>query len=495
MTLGGDRAQRSRTTAGQQETDGKMVIREFATIMLVPFTEVWSSARAQARVIANRLPRWSGVVAWLGCAALTATCSAQDAMHRLTPESLQKTREIIETYESQRKQVPAEGPWKTVRANLHVHSELSHDSRGKVESIVAAAKRAKTDVLLFTEHPSQEKDFFLDGNKGLIDGILCIPGAEMKGMLVYPTLSLAPFSAAEPSELASIVRSRGGHIFLSHLEERMDWQLPGITGTEIYNTHADFKKQVGLVKAMKNPLWFIQIASLLKKYPQEIFSALQSYPEDYLKRFDELCQVHPHTGVAANDAHENVGIQLKVGSDPKTIVVADALGEELVKLPRLAIESLIPIPADAADGTVLLKVQLDPYENSLRHAGTYLLVSDLTQAAVWDALDDGRTFVAFDWIADARGFEWSALQVSGGGNARQEIGSSMALSAGPIRLRGRAPLSATWRLKRNGETVETSIGYESDFEVKQSGVYRVELWLEGLEGPQIWILSSPIYVK
>jgi hypothetical protein len=43
--------------------------------------------------------------------------------------------------------------------------------------------------------------------------------------------------------------------------------------------------------------------------------------------------------------------------------------------------------------------------------------------------------------------------------------------------------------------VETSIGYESDFEVKQSGVYRVELWLEGLEGPQIWILSSPIYVK
>ncbi len=109
MTLGGDRAQRSRTTAGQQETDGKMVIREFATIMLVPFTEVWSSARAQARVIANRLPRWSGVVAWLGCAALTATCSAQDAMHRLTPESLQKTREIIESYESQRKQVPAEG--------------------------------------------------------------------------------------------------------------------------------------------------------------------------------------------------------------------------------------------------------------------------------------------------------------------------------------------------------------------------------------------------
>ncbi|XZE35019.1 hypothetical protein SH501x_000503 [Pirellulaceae bacterium SH501] len=460
----------------------------------VPFTEVAGAWRLMG--LAARLRGKSiAMPAWFGCFALMATCSAQDAMHRLTLESLNKTRAIIETFESQRVHVSPSGALKTVRANLHVHSELSHDSRGKIDSIVAAAKRAKTDVLLFTEHPSQEKDFFLDGNRGIIDGVLCIPGAEMKGMLVYPTLSLAPFSAAEPGELASIVRSRGGHIFLSHLEERMDWQLPGITGTEIYNTHADFKKQAGLVKAMKNPLWFVQIASLLKQYPQEIFSALQSYPEDYLKRFDELCQIHPHTGVAANDAHENVGIQLKVGSDPKTVVVADALGEELVKLPRLAIEGLIPVPADAAEGTVILRVQLDPYENSLRHAGTYLLVSDLTQAAVWEALDKGRTFVAFDWIANARGFEWEATQESGGADIRHEIGSSMTLSAGPIRLQGKSPLSATWHLKRDGETVETLNGSESDFEAKQPGVYRVELWLEGLDGPQIWILSSPIYVK
>lgn len=219
-----------------------------------------------------------GVLGWL----YPATADGQDALERLTEGNLKRTREFIERNRAMRTEVPQRGPLKTVRANLHVHSELSHDSRGKIEAIVAAAKRAKTQVLMFTEHPSKEKDFYLDGHQGIIDEVLCIPGAEMKGMLVYPTLSLAPFAAAEPKEIASMVRSRGGHVFLSHLEERMDWQFAGITGTEIYNTHADFKKQMGLVQAMKNPLWFVRIASLLEKYPQEVYSALQSYPGDYL---------------------------------------------------------------------------------------------------------------------------------------------------------------------------------------------------------------------
>lgn len=431
-----------------------------------------------------------GVLGWL----YPATADGQDALERLTEGNLKRTREFIERNRAMRTEVPQRGPLKTVRANLHVHSELSHDSRGKIEAIVAAAKRAKTQVLMFTEHPSKEKDFYLDGHQGIIDEVLCIPGAEMKGMLVYPTLSLAPFAAAEPKEIASMVRSRGGHVFLSHLEERMDWQFAGITGTEIYNTHADFKKQMGLVQAMKNPLWFVRIASLLEKYPQEVYSALQSYPGDYLRRYDQLCQIHPHTGVAANDAHENVGIQIRMGDSDTSIVVTDALGDEIVKLPRLGVEKLLSIPPNAAAGDVLLKVQLDPYENSLRHAGTYLLVERLTQSAVWDALDRGRSFVAFDWIADAQGFSLAAVQEVETQSKRHEIGSQLSLTDGPIRLEGVSPLSATWKLFRNGETVETWVGSDCRFDIRQPGVYRVELWLDGGEDPLIWILTSPVYI-
>lgn len=106
----------------------------------------------------------------------------------------------------------------------------------------------------------------------------------------------------------------------------------------------------------------------------------------YLRRYDELCQLHPHTGVAANDAYENVGMQLRLGADVNSIVVVDALGEELAKLPRIGIEALLNIPPSAVAGDTIFKVQLDPYEYSLRHAGTYLLVQELTQPAVWMAL-------------------------------------------------------------------------------------------------------------
>ena len=42
-----------------------------------------------------------------------------------------------------------------------------------------------------------------------------------------------------------------------------------LTGTEIYNTHADFKSEAGLVKAMTNPLvLLLQIIASLKIFDQ-----------------------------------------------------------------------------------------------------------------------------------------------------------------------------------------------------------------------------------
>ena len=432
-----------------------------------------------------------------------------DAVDRLTKKNLQAVRETIEKYAAQRKVLERPGPLREVRANLHVHSELSHDSRGKIEDIVAAAKRAGTEVLLFTEHPSKEKDFYIDGHRGLRDGVLLIPGAEMKGMLVYPTLSLRPFESADSQQTTQIVRNRGGHVFLSHLEERMDWQIQGLTGTEIYNTHADFKKQKRMLDSMKNPLWLIKTAELIDKYPQEAFSALQAYPDDYLKRYDELCLIAPHTGIAANDAHQNVGVKVVLGQEGK-VILADALGEELLKLDRLLVAPVLKIPEGAKPGDELLKLQLDRYQYSLRHAGTHLLVSDLTQEGVWTALEEGRTFVAFDWLADAKGLDVALME----GSTRHELGARLDWEeigqSGKLRLAGQSPLEATWKVMRSGqddrdgveygelvvgELVHESKGAVLDWQVTRSGNYRVELWLELLGQPHCWVLTSPIYLK
>src|SRR5207247_1198274 len=102
-------------------------------------------------------------------------------------------------------------------------------------------------------------------------------------------------------------------------------------GVEIYNTHADFKDEKKLQASMRNPLWLFKTAELIKKYPQESFSALQDYPADYLKHYDELCQMYPHTGIAANDSHENVGLRVKL-LDGGKLRVEDPLGKKLFEL-------------------------------------------------------------------------------------------------------------------------------------------------------------------
>jgi hypothetical protein len=421
----------------------------------------------------------------------------QDAVDRLQGPYLKKLRQETQRLAESRREPTRKSPLTEIRANLHVHSELSHDSRGKIEDIVAAAKRAGTDALLFTEHPSAEKDFYLDGNSGFRDGVLLIPGAEMKGMLVYPTMSLRGFEQAEPSELAPLVRERGGQVFLSHLEERMDWEIPALTGTEIYNTHADFKKQKKLLESLKNPLWLIKAAELIREYPQEVFTIMQTYPDDYLKRFDELCHRFPHTGVAANDAHQNIGVRI-VLRDKDSISIVDALGEELANLNRLLVAPILKIPSDAQPGDTLFQLQLDPYENSLRHAGTHLLVRELSHDGVWEALDAGRTFVAFDGIADARGFEVGILtpnsdEPSASRPTYHEIGSHVPFEKG-LKITGQSPLAGHWKLIREGECVVEADGDQIAYEIDQPGIYRVELWLDVADESRIWILSSPFYV-
>ena len=127
-----------------------------------------------------------GAIAAVAWAIVAGSVGAEDAIDRLTLEKVAAVHEAVEAFAAARKPLERGGDLHEYRCNLHVHSAFSHDSRGKIESIVAAAKRAGTDALLFTEHPAAHYDFVTDGHTGLVDGVLLVPGAETKGMLVYP---------------------------------------------------------------------------------------------------------------------------------------------------------------------------------------------------------------------------------------------------------------------------------------------------------------------
>jgi hypothetical protein len=370
--------------------------------------------------------------------AITGYCRA-DALARLKPEKLEAVHQEVLAFAKQRKQLPPMGRYHDYRANLHVHSALSHDSRGTIEEIVAAARAAGTSVLLFTEHPSERYNYFKDGHRSMRDGVLLIPGAETEGFLVFPTRSMQGLKAGSPQEFADLIHSRGGLTFLSHLEERMNWEISGLTGTEIYNIHADFKDEKNLIAAMRNPLWIVQAAGLFRKYPQEAFSTLQDYPADYLRRWDQLCEKSPLTGIAANDSHQNVGLVVRLLENRKALI-EDALGEKLFELNVGTVPALEKLVQGKKPGDVLFQARLDPYENSLRHVGTHLMLSALNEEAVREALESGRAFVSFDWIADATGFNFSA-----NGKERHEMGSALAIEKG-LTLRAQAPLDVKWKL-------------------------------------------------
>jgi hypothetical protein len=430
-----------------------------------------------------------GFVAMVAFTFFPSAPTHGDALERLKSVRLETVHNDIAALKSRRQEIPRTGPYRDYRANLHVHSAFSHDSRGKIEDIVAAAKATGTQVLMFNEHPADTYDFFKDGHQGTKDAVLLIPGAETKGFLVFPTQSLRGLDGGAPQEFSDLVRGRGGLVFLSHLEERMDWEIQGLTGVEIYNTHADFKDEKNLIAAMRNPLWLFSSAELFRKYPQEAFSALLDYPADYLKRWDELCQKAPHTGVSANDAHQNVGLAIRLGEGNKA-QFEDGLGKKLFEIEVGTNPALGPLMKGKKAGDTLFELRLDQYEHSLRHVATHLLMKELTKDAVWEALEAGRAFVAFDWLADATGFDFAAVS----GKSRHEMGSRFVLPK-DLRLRARAPLTADWKLILNGRVVLQSTGPTLDTAVAEPGNYRVEVWLTIAGEKTIWILSNPICVQ
>jgi hypothetical protein len=278
-------------------------------------------------------------------------------------------------------------------------------------------------------------------------------------------------------------------IFLCHLEERMDWEIANVTGTEIYNTHADFKKQTRFLAALRSPLTMFTLVGALKQYPQEVFGSLLEYPADYLKRYDQLCQNARHTGVSGNDAHHNQVYRAKITEDGK-VSLEDILGTKIATLDPEKVPLVKLLTAGKKPGDLILDLDLDPYVCSFRHVSTHLLLKEVNEAEVRQALEAGRAYVAFDWIADPTGFVFRAER----GTDNWPIGSEIPFAEG-LHLRAEAPLEGRFRLIHDGEVILEESGASIDHLVDKPGVYRVEVWLNLAGEDRPWILTNPIYVR
>lgn len=412
-----------------------------------------------------------------------------DAVDRAKMPYLKAEHEAVAALAGEWQAVTLDDGFDDYRAVVHVHSYHSHDSNGSLEEIRAAAKAVGVRVVMFTDHPADSYDYFTDGHRGMEDGVLFVPGAETSGFLSFPSRSVQGEQTSGPQEYADLVREDDGLVFLSHLEERLDWNIAGLTGTEIYNTHADVKDEGRLLSVLRSPFGLLTLMPALEKYPQEFFAALQDYPADYLKRWDELCREAPHTGVAANDSHHNQGVLLRLNDEGKVDVV-DLLDKKITTLDPASFAPLRTWSEGKKPGDVVKAIDLDPYERSFRHVSTHLLMNELSVESVREALKHGRVYVAFDWMGDPSGFVFQATRDGG----RFAMGSEIEGPDG-LALASAAPLPGLFKVLRDGEIIHEHRGRTIEFDVREPGNYRVEVWLPIAGELKPWILSNPIYVR
>ena len=373
------------------------------------------------------------------------------------------------------------------RAVIHCHSSLSHDSNGSIDEITKAARATGTDIVMMTDHPRTDLDVMSEGFSGRKSGVLFIPGAEAKNLLLFFVGGRLDYSASQ-RDMLSEARRLGGIAFLSHLEEQTDWELEGLNGSEIYNLHASFKMQRRLLEIfrLRRPSDFerlIDLLFLLHAHPDTGLAALCEIPSQYLSAWDRLCTNSRITGIAANDSHANntFGLHRNEGGGLR---VTDYRGIILADLPascRIA-KSIPP------GRTVMLTP--DSYEISFGHVGTHLLLDRLTEEDLMECLVTGQCYVAFDWIADPRGFSyiWETDRDTG------TMGDKVELASKPLLMVG-VPAPADLVLKKDGEVVKEVRSDYLEYLPRLPGAYRLEAYMRIAGEIRPWILSNPVYIS
>lgn len=419
-------------------------------------------------------------------------------LERMTLPRLQAVQEDVARLAARRREVSAPPGLHDFRVIFHAHAEDSAHTGGTRPEMLADAPRAGVSAIFLSDHFRPPRDF-MDSWRGLRGGVLFIPGAEWRGLLIHPRRSVMAAMDAPLDEFLAAVRADGGLAFLSHLEERPDHSMEGLDGLEIYNRHWDAKREpavlLGLALRLTSPAGLAEFHEAVARFPAEVLGAGTDYPDNYLGKWDaELAAGRRLTGVAANDCHHNqVLILTRLDEHTASLGTVVDPPEKRTRFTTATRPGLRDILRGHADGAEVARFDLDPYHRAFLNVGTHVLAAELTEPALRAAVRAGRAYVSHDWMGDATGFDFSAQDARG--ETRARLGDELPL-AETHRLVARFPLPcARIRLLADGRQVALGEGYELTHRPRAPGAYRVEGWLR-LDGEErIWLLSNPIYLR
>ncbi len=370
---------------------------------------------------------------------------------------------------------------------LHSHTYRSHDSRGILEEILPAAHQAKLDFIFLADHRMAELDTFPRGIHGTFEGVVIESGTESPGtsMMVTPMRNTIIDWSTDRNQIIHDVVSNDGMVFYLHSENpKHDWANPDYQGMEIYNIHTDLIDE-------KSPVGFLLNGMINSgKYRDWSYRYLFDEQTDILARWDSLNTVRRIVGMAAVDAHNNQSIRARytqdgnvewVGSNAKTI--------KIVK-PGWIEKWLLGNP-DIAGWA--FKMELDTYFHSFNFVNTHIFADTLSSRALRNQLVKGHAYIAFESLAEAKGFEFYGKSKAGKINGI--MGDSI-LIADTKSLEVVSPYPVQFELFRNGKLIDSKADtYSYSYNLaNQKGNYRIVARLKLRDELVPWIYSNPIYV-
>lgn len=335
--------------------------------------------------------------------------------------------------------LPGIGDYKGV---IHVHTNLSPDCPGTLDEVIEAALANHLHFVFTTDH--NHPDVFARGVDGTVKELVVVRGVEIEtdGQDLL-AIGVHEYVDAAKTDIAGVVRAikaQGGLAFACRSHEFRAWDVEGLDGLEVYDVSDTVR-----ARPWKLPLMLADRITPGKPIPEQVFiRGPMARPDAALEQWDRLAGRRRLVGIAGNDAHNNIRL-----------------------FGRL----------------------VDPYPLDFAFVQTHLLARAPDRNALLDALRAGHSYWSFALLADATGFQFSAVA----GNDRRVMGDTIALATRPV-LSVRSPQRGVVRLIHNGDLIREETTDRIEQVVQEVGAYRVEVSLsvDGTLYP--WVFTNPIYV-
>jgi PHP domain-containing protein len=342
--------------------------------------------------------------------------------------------------------------------NLHIHTSYS-DGTGTVSQIADRAKKLGLDFIIINDHEYMTDKLHLE-DEGFFGNLLVLVGLEIGGRfhhyLAFDVKEKFRAGSMGPQEVIDHVNAQGGFGFMAHPFEK---GMPFLESSIAYTWNdLSVKGHTGICIWNYSSRWKERVRTFLHALPLLLFKAgmLKGPSRETLSFWDESCRNRRVAAVGGSDAH---GSSVRFGP---------------ISLTPLTYEHLL----NSINVHVLLKEKMPADFNSAK-------------ALVYEALREGRLFVAHENLARARGFVFTYDTDSG---RRLQMGDERPFEPGSLRVE--APRGAEIWIIRNGALLESRRESRVSLKVDRPGVYRAEVtYRTFLFGRRPWIFSNPIYLR